>query len=159
MAAVVGPAPAYNNAMRVLVTGGTGVVGTRTVDRLIANGHTIRLVSRNANEDARQWKTNVEPWPGNVADATGLKGAADDCDLVLHIAGIVALVFDYRRNKQKKHLGAADLRAALAPQVGGPPLVPSRHAAAEGGKVQQSDVWADLVGDGKISCEKTLDNL
>lgn len=76
--------------MRILVTGGTGVVGTRTVDRLVANGHVIRLVSRNAEEDAKQWKNNVEPWPGNVADASGLKGAADDCDVVLHIAGIVA---------------------------------------------------------------------
>jgi len=85
-----GTRPAFNDPMRILVTGGTGVVGTRTLDRLIANGHTVRLVSRNANEDARQWKTNVEAWPANVADATGLKGAADDCDLVLHIAGIVA---------------------------------------------------------------------
>lgn len=76
--------------MRVLVTGGTGVVGTRTVDRLVANGHVLRLVSRNAEEDARQWKTNVEPWPGNVAEQSGLHGAAQDCDVIVHIAGIVA---------------------------------------------------------------------
>ena len=76
-----------------------------------------------------------------------------------HVAGVVALVFDYRRNKQKKHLSAAALRAALAPQTGGQPLAPERHASARGGKVKQSDVFADLTGAGKISCERTLDNL
>jgi NADH dehydrogenase len=90
MAAVDGLCSAYIDAMRVLVTGGTGVVGARTVDLLVANGHLVRLVSRNAEEDSRRWASNVEPRPGNIADATGLKGVADDCDLVLHIAGIVA---------------------------------------------------------------------
>jgi NADH dehydrogenase len=76
--------------MRVLVTGGTGVVGTRTVDELTRKGHTVRLVSRNAEADAQRWKSGVEAWPASVGSASGLKGAADGCDVVLHIAGIVA---------------------------------------------------------------------
>ncbi|NUS46390.1 MAG: DUF1990 family protein [Gemmatimonadaceae bacterium] len=75
--------------MRVLVTGGTGVVGTGTVTELIARGHEVVLVSRHAAEDARQWPSGVVPHPGDVANAASLRGAADDCDVVLHMVGIV----------------------------------------------------------------------
>ena len=75
--------------MRVLVTGGTGVVGQAAVDALVARGHEVRLCSRNAGEDARDWPDGVEAHPGNVADAASIAGAAEGCDAVLHCAGIV----------------------------------------------------------------------
>ena len=74
--------------MKVLVTGGTGVIGEGVIPELIARGHSVRLLSRHAEDDARQW-SEVEPFEGNVADPTSLTGAADGCDAVLHIAGIV----------------------------------------------------------------------
>lgn len=76
--------------MKVLVTGGTGVVGKSAVDHLLRRGHTVRLLSRHAEEDARQWAKGVEPRPGDVGDPTALRGAAEGCDAVLHVAGIVA---------------------------------------------------------------------
>ena len=75
--------------MRILVTGGTGVIGEGVIPELIARGHDVRLLSRHAADDARQWE-GVEPFEGNVADASTLAGAADGCDAVLHIAGIAA---------------------------------------------------------------------
>lgn len=75
--------------MRVLVTGGTGVVGAGTVTELVRRGHSVVLVSRHAAADARQWPTGVTPWPGDVARAASLRGAADGCDVVLHVVGIV----------------------------------------------------------------------
>ncbi|HVG25088.1 MAG TPA: NAD(P)H-binding protein [Thermoanaerobaculia bacterium] len=74
--------------MKILVTGGTGVIGEGVIPELIARGHSVRLLSRHAEDDAKQWP-GVEPFNGNVADASTLTGAADDCDAVLHIAGIV----------------------------------------------------------------------
>jgi NADH dehydrogenase len=75
--------------MRVLVTGGTGVVGTGVVTELLKRDHTVVLLSRHANDDARQWDSGVTPRIGDVTDATSLHGAADGCDAVLHAAGIV----------------------------------------------------------------------
>jgi NADH dehydrogenase len=75
--------------MKILVTGGTGVIGEGVIPELIARGHTVRLLSRHAKDDARQWP-GVEPFDGNVADTQSLTRAADGCDAVLHIAGIVA---------------------------------------------------------------------
>lgn len=75
--------------MRVLVTGGTGVVGASAVTTLLQRGHSVRLVSRHAAEDVEQWSQGVHAWPGDVASAASLADAADGCDAVLHLVGIV----------------------------------------------------------------------
>jgi uncharacterized protein YbjT (DUF2867 family) len=75
--------------MRILVTGGTGVIGEGAIPELIARGHQVRLFSRHAEEDARQWP-GVEAMNGDVGDPESLSGAAGACDAVLHIAGIAA---------------------------------------------------------------------
>jgi NADH dehydrogenase len=76
--------------MKVLVTGGTGVVGRAAVDHLLAAGHTVRLLSRHADEDVRRWASGVEAHPGSVTRDADVAGAADGCGAVLHVAGIVA---------------------------------------------------------------------
>ena len=75
--------------MKVLVTGGTGVVGTAAVTALLARGHTVRLLSRHADADAKQWPEGVEPCKGSIAEADDVRGSAEGCDAVLHCAGIV----------------------------------------------------------------------
>ena len=75
--------------MKVLVTGGTGVVGQGAVSELVRRGHAVRLLSRNAGEDAAQWDERVEAWPASVTEPEKIRGSADGCDLVLHVAGIV----------------------------------------------------------------------
>ena len=75
--------------MKILVTGGTGVVGTGTVTELVRRGHEVLLVSRHANDEVRQWPTGVVARQGDVGDATSIHGFAEGCDAVLHITGIV----------------------------------------------------------------------
>jgi uncharacterized protein YbjT (DUF2867 family) len=78
-----------NSRMKILVTGGTGVIGEGVIPELLSRGHDVRLLSRHAKEDAQQWH-DVQPFVGDVADASSVTGAADGCDVVLHIAGIAA---------------------------------------------------------------------
>ena len=75
--------------MRVLVTGGTGVVGRAAVAALVARGHTVRLLSRHAESDAAEWPHGVEAHEGSVTDPATLRGSADGCDVVLHLVAIV----------------------------------------------------------------------
>jgi uncharacterized protein YbjT (DUF2867 family) len=75
--------------MRVLVTGGTGVIGKASVDALLERGHTVRLLSRHAEQAVAIWEEGVEPFAGNVTNAEDVRGAAEGCDVVLHIVGIV----------------------------------------------------------------------
>lgn len=76
--------------MRVLVTGGTGVVGRATVNALLARGHEVRLFSRHAHADAKEWPHRIEPFPGDVSNEVEVRGAADGCDAVIHLTAIVA---------------------------------------------------------------------
>jgi NADH dehydrogenase len=75
--------------MRVLVTGGSGVVGVGTVTELLRRGHEVVLLARHAKDDARQWPSGVTPIVGDVTDAGSIRGAADGCEAVMHVAGIV----------------------------------------------------------------------
>jgi NADH dehydrogenase len=75
--------------MKILVTGGTGVIGEGVIPELLQRGHAVRLLSRHAKEDAKQWH-GVQPFDGNVADASSISNAAEGCDAVLHIVGIVS---------------------------------------------------------------------
>jgi len=75
--------------MNVLVSGGTGAIGPTVVSALIARGHTVRLFSRHAEHDSRAWPRNVNPLEGNVTDPSSLDGAADGCDAVVHLVGII----------------------------------------------------------------------
>lgn len=74
--------------MKVLVTGGTGVIGEAAVRALLRRGHTVRVLSRHAGRDQTWWPDGVEGWAGDVSEEKSIHGAADGCDAVLHIAGI-----------------------------------------------------------------------
>jgi uncharacterized protein YbjT (DUF2867 family) len=73
--------------MKIIVTGGTGVIGEGVVPELLRRNHSVRLLSRHAEDDAKQWP-GVEPFAGDVSDAESLHGAADGCEALIHVAGI-----------------------------------------------------------------------
>lgn len=75
-------------SMRILITGGTGLIGKATTAALRGRGHDVRILSRRAAEE--EPAEGIEYWPASVTDAAALAGAARDCDVVLHVAGIVA---------------------------------------------------------------------
>ena len=76
--------------MRVLVTGGSGVIGAGLIPELMACGHGVRLLARGADDASREWPEAVESFQADVTAADQLIGAADACDAVVHISGIVA---------------------------------------------------------------------
>ncbi|KYF64782.1 hypothetical protein BE11_07835 [Sorangium cellulosum] len=76
--------------MKVLVTGGTGVVGPEVVRRLLRRGHSVRLLSRHASDDRKAFDGDVEAFDGDIGDAASVHGAAEGCDAVVHLAAVVA---------------------------------------------------------------------
>ena len=47
-------------------------------------------MSRHAQDDVKEWKHRVEPFPGDIANEVEVRGAADGCDAVIHLTAIVA---------------------------------------------------------------------
>jgi NADH dehydrogenase len=76
--------------MKILVTGGTGIIGEATVRALTRRGHGVRVLTRHAERAEPWWPTGVEGWAGDVSDESSIRGAGDGCEVVLHIAGIAA---------------------------------------------------------------------
>jgi uncharacterized protein YbjT (DUF2867 family) len=74
--------------MKVLVTGGSGVVGEGVIAALLERGHEVRLFTRHAGKDAARWPRGVEAREGDVASAASMRGAAAGCDAIVHVAGI-----------------------------------------------------------------------
>lgn len=76
--------------MRVLVTGGSGVIGEGLIPHLVAHQHEVRLLTRGAQDAAREWPDEVESFAADVTRPEQLLNAAEGCDAVIHISGIVA---------------------------------------------------------------------
>jgi uncharacterized protein YbjT (DUF2867 family) len=75
--------------MKILVTGGTGVIGAGAIPELLSRGHEVRLLSRRADCDVKEFPRGVEPFAADVTNPESLRGAADGCSVVVHITGIV----------------------------------------------------------------------
>jgi nucleoside-diphosphate-sugar epimerase len=74
--------------MRVLVVGGTGLVGSAVVRALRTRGHTVRVVTRHPPGAAAARVDGAEYIRGDITVADSLQGAAEGCAAVVHVAGI-----------------------------------------------------------------------
>ncbi|WP_210526610.1 UDP-glucose 4-epimerase GalE [Pantoea ananatis] len=86
--------------MKVLVTGGTGYIGSHIVVELIQNGHDVVILDNLVNSDAGvidriETLTGLRPifTKGDIRDASCLKAlfAENGIDLVIHTAGLKAV--------------------------------------------------------------------
>jgi dihydroflavonol-4-reductase len=76
--------------MTVLVTGGTGFIGSHVVDVLIKNKYRVRCLVRKSSNV--QWLSSlpVDLVYGNFHEFDSLRKAVSGVDIVIHIAGVVA---------------------------------------------------------------------
>jgi len=83
--------------MRYLVTGGAGFIGSHLVDRLIADGHQVRVIdnfSTGRPENLAQHKDNkqLELIRENISDLSTIKGYFEGMDVVIHLAALADIV-------------------------------------------------------------------
>ncbi|MDR1640563.1 MAG: NAD-dependent epimerase/dehydratase family protein, partial [Clostridiales bacterium] len=72
--------------MRVLVTGGTGFIGSAVVKDLISAGHEVIGLAR-TNASAERLKSfGATPCEGSLEDVDGLKDMAKSAESVIHMA-------------------------------------------------------------------------
>ncbi|WP_243772656.1 SDR family oxidoreductase [Actinomadura barringtoniae] len=67
----------------ILVTGGTGTLGSHVVPLLLESGHEVRILSRTA----RPAKNGVEYVTGDLLKDEGTDAAVAGAEIVLHLAG------------------------------------------------------------------------
>ena len=76
--------------MRVLLTGGSGFLGSFTAEQLAAGGHVVRaLVRPRSDKRVLEKLPAVELAPGAIEDRASLMAAVAGVDAIVHVAGIV----------------------------------------------------------------------
>ena len=72
--------------MRVLVTGGSGFIGSHVLDRLVAHGH--EPVNLDLTPSPYLAPTELKSVIGDIADRDTAWRAARDCDAIIHLAAV-----------------------------------------------------------------------
>lgn len=75
--------------MHVLLTGATGFIGTRVVQRLVAHGHSVRCLVRRTSDLSPLQAAPIEVWAGDVTDLSSLASALEGIQAVVHLVGII----------------------------------------------------------------------
>src|SRR5262245_5087838 len=118
--------------MHVLVTGGTGYVGSHSIAALSAAGHRVRVLARSPERIAATLGSlnvdGIEPAIGDVTDPASVEGALDGCDAVLHAASVFSM--DPRKADEMKRVNVRGTETVLgtAQHLGLDPIV---HVSSE----------------------------
>jgi nucleoside-diphosphate-sugar epimerase len=83
---------------RILITGGTGFIGSAIARRLLQEGHKIRILDNNSRGDLRRLtdiSADCELIEGDVRDAAVTAAAVRDIDSVYHLAYVNGTEFFY----------------------------------------------------------------
>jgi nucleoside-diphosphate-sugar epimerase len=95
------------------VTGGSGFIGGRLVQRLVADGHRVRALARSDRSAEKVAALGAEPVRGDLDDAGSLRAGAAGCELAFHAAAELGegkpREFFYRTNVEgtRRVLGAS----------------------------------------------------
>lgn len=88
---------------KILVTGSDGFIGSHLVEELVRQGHKVRaLVLYNSfnswgwlDSASQEIKNSIEVHTGDIRDPHGVKKAMLGCDVVLHLAALIAIPYSY----------------------------------------------------------------
>jgi len=113
--------------MRVLVTGGTSLVGSEVATQLSQRGDEVVLFQRHPGE------SGLEQRLGDIADPAAVLAATADADAVVHIAARVGIVGDWPDFERTNVVGTANvIAAAQAERIGRMVYVSSPSVAHTG---------------------------
>jgi nucleoside-diphosphate-sugar epimerase len=121
--------------LRILVTGGTGFVGSHSVAALIAAGHDVRLLVRSPDRIAPALRplgviAAVDHTVGDVTDPASVKRALRGCDAVLHAAAVYDLDARARPAIARTNVAGAETVLRAAVEAGCDPVVHVSSTAA-----------------------------
>jgi uncharacterized protein YbjT (DUF2867 family) len=123
---------------KILVLGGTGLLGQPVARRLQADGFAVRLLARDPDKARAMFSDLCEVVPGDVADLDSLERALEGCDGVhISVGGPVDQL-------------SAENVAALAPKLG-----LERITYISGSTVFEQNRWFPMV-EQKLEAEKAI---
>ena len=88
---------------KVLVTGADGFIGSHLVEWLVRSGDEVRAFTLYNSFGSRGWldtvddevQQNIDFFAGDVRDPNGVREAMRGCDMVYHLAALIAIPYSY----------------------------------------------------------------
>lgn len=89
---------------KILVTGSDGFIGSHLTEELIRRGYDVRAFVYYNSFNSWGWLDHADPEikksldvvAGDVRDPFGVKDAMKGCDVVMHLAALIAIPYSYR---------------------------------------------------------------
>jgi NAD dependent epimerase/dehydratase len=88
---------------RILVTGADGFIGSHLTEELVRLGHSVRAFVFYNSFNSWGWldhssetiRKELDVFAGDVRDPHGVRKAMQGCDVVLHLAALIAIPYSY----------------------------------------------------------------
>lgn len=88
---------------KILITGADGFIGSHLTEELVRQGHTVRAFVLYNSFNSWGWldqcaadvKGRIEVFSGDIRDPHGVKMAMTGCEVVLHLAALIAIPYSY----------------------------------------------------------------
>lgn len=88
---------------KFLVTGAAGFIGSHLTESLLAAGHEVRAFVRYNSTNSWGWldtlpaglRSGLDVFAGDIRDPHGVRQAVKGCDVVLHLASLIAIPYSY----------------------------------------------------------------
>jgi NAD dependent epimerase/dehydratase len=88
---------------KVLVTGADGFIGSHLVEKLVLNGYKVKAFVYYNSFNSWGWLDSIpqnllkqiEIFSGDIRDPNGVRSAMKECDIVYHLAALIAIPFSY----------------------------------------------------------------
>lgn len=89
--------------MKILITGADGFIGSHLTETLVRDGHIVRAFVFYNSFNSWGWldqcgndvKGKFEVFAGDIRDPYGVREAMKGCDIVLHLAALIAIPYSY----------------------------------------------------------------
>jgi nucleoside-diphosphate-sugar epimerase len=144
--------------MKIFITGATGYIGRVVAERAIAEGHTVRGLSRSEEGDARLRALGATPVRGELDSFEVLRQESRQAEAVLHLAYIHDFTIDH---EEVLRIDAAAVDALGEPLHGsGKPFVITSGTAmvepdpAGGETTEEAPISTTFVLTGRIRSER-----
>lgn len=89
--------------MKILVTGADGFIGSHLTEALVRSGHDVRAFVLYNSFNSWGWldhaersvRDDLDVFAGDIRDPHGVKESMKGCDVVLHLAALIAIPYSY----------------------------------------------------------------